>query len=162
VRTGSEWRQVDNPMPRVRVVPFTRISQTPATDLESTHIEETALVDRRIEPSLAQAAEASVRLVADRPGRLEIDIDAPRHVLLAITESYHPGWTAEAGGTEPVTLPLYGDYLGVLAPQGRYRLTLRFDPQSLRYGRYLSGAGLLATALLFMMVRRHRARETHS
>ncbi len=156
VRTGNEWRQVEHPMPRLRVVPFTRISQTAATDLESTHIEDTALVDRRIDPSLAHAADVSVRLVADRPGRLEIDIDAPRHVLLAITESYHPGWTAEAGDTEAVTLPLYGDYLGVLAPAGHYRLTLRFDPQSLRYGRYLSGAGLLATALLFMMVRRHR------
>jgi hypothetical protein len=157
VRTGTEWRQVENPMPRLRVIAFARVSQTP-TDLESTHIEDTALVDRRIEPSLAHAADVSVSLVADRPGRLEIDIDTPQHVLLAITESYHPGWTAEAGSTEPpVTLPLYGDYLGVLAPPGRYRLTLRFDPRSLRYGRYLSGAGLLATALLFMMGRGHPA-----
>ena len=159
VRAGNEWRQVENPMPRLRVVPFTRMSQTPATDLESTHIEDTALVDRQIDPSLAQAANVSVHLVADRPGRLEIDVNAPRHALLAITESYHPGWRAEAGGTEAVTLPLYGDYLGVLAPAGRYRLTLRFDPQSLRYGRYLSGAGLVATAVVFMMVRRRQARE---
>ena len=160
VRTGDDWHQVENPMPRLRVVPFTRISETPATDLESTHIEDTALVDRRIDGPLADPADVRVRLVADRPGRLEIDIDAPHDALLAITESYDPGWTAKAGDTDAVTLPLYGDYLGVLAPGGRYRLTLRFDPQSLRYGRYLSGAGLLATALLFMMVRRHRVRET--
>ena len=155
VRSGAEWHQIENPMPRLRVVPFTRISQTPAADVESTRIEDTALVDRRIDTSLAQPAEVSVRLVADRPGRLEIDVDARRNALLAITESYHPGWTAEAGGRQAVILPLYGDYLGVLAPTGRYRLTLRFDPRSLRYGRYLSAAGLLATALLFVAVRRH-------
>ena len=158
VRTGIEWRQVENPMPRLRVVPFTRISQTPARDLESTRIEDTALVDRHIDPSLAQPADVSRRLVADRPGRLEVDVDTPRPALLALTESYHPGWTAEADGREVVTLPLYGDYLGVLAPAGRYRLTLRFDPQSLRYGWYLSGAGLLATAMLFVMVRTPRRR----
>jgi hypothetical protein len=161
VRARDEWRQVENPMPRLRVVPFTRISQTPATDLESTRIEDTALVDSRVDPPLADPAEVRVRLVTDRPGRLEIDVDAPHHALLAITESYHPGWTAKAGGNEAVTLPLYGDYLGVLAPGGRYRLSLRFDPPSLRYGGYLSVAGLLATALLFIVVRRQTARETH-
>jgi uncharacterized membrane protein YfhO len=98
----------------------------------------------------------SVRLVADRPGRLEIDVDAPRQALLAITESYHPGWKVEEGSAEAAVLPLYGDYLGVLAPAGRYRLTLGFDPKSLRYGRYLSVAGLLATGLLFVMVRQRR------
>jgi hypothetical protein len=158
VRTGTEWRQVENPMPRLRVVPFTRISQTPARDLESTRIEDTALVDRRIDSSLAQPADVSLRLVADRPGRLEIDVDTPRPALLAITESYHAGWTVETDGREAVTVPLYGDYLGVLAPAGRYRLTLRFDPQSLRYGWYLSGAGLLATAMLFVMVGTPRRR----
>ena len=157
VRHGTRWRQVESPMPRLRVVPFTRVSQDPAADIDSIRIEDTALVDRRIDPPLARPADVSVSLVADRPGRLEIDVDTPQHALVAITESYHSGWTAEAGGAQAVTLPLYGDYLGVLAPAGRYRLTLRFDPQSLRYGGYLSGAGVLATALLFAMVRRHRA-----
>jgi len=156
VRAGAGWRRVKNPMPRLRVVPLTRISRNPAADLESTRIEDTALVDRNIDQSLARPEDVSVRLVADRPGRLEIDVDTPRRALLAITESYHPGWVAEADGNTVVTLPLYGDYLGVLAPEGRYRLRLGFDPQSLRYGGYLSGAGLLATALLFVLVRRHR------
>ncbi len=156
VRTGDEWRQLENPMPRLRVVPFARFSQAPAADLASIRIEDTALVDRRIETPLASPAEVSVRLVADRPGRLEIEIDASRPALLATTESYHPGWTAEPKDARAETVRLYGDYLGVLAPSGRHRLTLRFDPQSLRYGRYVSIAGLFATALLYAMVRRER------
>jgi hypothetical protein len=156
VRSGTEWRQVESPMPRLRVVPFTQISQAPANDLQLTRIEDTALVDRDIDPPLAGSAEASVRLVSDRPGRLEIDVNARRHALLAITESYHRGWVAAAAGVPAVILPLYGDYLGVLAPAGRYRLTLRFEPQSLRYGRYMSFAGVLVTALLFVMIRRRR------
>jgi hypothetical protein len=154
VRTGTEWRQVENPMARVRVVPLIQTSQAPADDIEAIRIEDTALVDRRIDPPLAGPGDVSIRLVADRPGRLEIDVDAPRQALLAITESYHSGWTAQAGNTGAVTLPLYGDYLGVLTPGGRYRLTLRFDPPSLRYGRYLTYAGVLATALLFVIIRR--------
>jgi hypothetical protein len=154
VRGSTGWRQVENPMGRLRVVPFTRLSQDPAADLDSTQIEDTALVDRPIDAPLARPTEASVSLVSDRPGRVEIDVDAQRRALLALTESYYPGWTAQSGGAEAITLPLYGDYLGVLAPPGRYRLTLRFDPPSLRYGRYLSYAGVLATALLFVVVKR--------
>ena len=154
VRTATAWRQVENPMPRLRVVPFARFSQSPAADLTSIRIEDTALVDRRIDTPLARPEDVSLRLAADRPGRLEIEVDAPRQVLLAVTESYHDGWTAEAGGAEAVAVRLYGDYLGVLAPAGRYRLTLRFDPQSLRFGRYASGLGVLATAVLFVMIRR--------
>jgi hypothetical protein len=154
VRGGSEWRQIDGPMPRLRVVPFARFSRAPAADLASIRIEETALVDRRIEAPLARPEDVSVRLVVDRPGRIEIDVDAPRHVLLALTESYHPGWTADVSGATPATMRLYGDYLGVLAPPGRSRLILRFDPRSLRYGLYISWAGVLATVVLFVMVRR--------
>jgi hypothetical protein len=154
VKTATDWRQVENPMPRLRAVPFARFSQSPVEDLTSIRIEDTALVDRRVDTPLARPEDVSLRLAADRPGRLEIEVDAPRQVLLAVTESYHDGWTAEAGGAEAVAVRLYGDYLGVLAPAGRYRLTLRFDPQSLRYGRYASGLGALATAVLFVMIRR--------
>jgi hypothetical protein len=154
VRTGTGWRQIENPMARLRVVPSARFSQDPAADLTSIRIEETALADRRISTRLARPADASLRLLADRPGRLDIDVDAPDPVLLATTESYHPGWRAETDASTAVPLRLYGDYLGVLVPAGHVRLALRFDPPSLRYGSYASCAGVLATALLFVLVRR--------
>ncbi len=154
VRTATGWRRIENPMARLRAVPSARFSQDPAADLASIRIEETALSDRRISTPLAQPADVSVRLLADRPGRLEIEVDAPQQALLAVTESYHPGWRAETEGAAAVPLRVYGDYLGVLVPAGHVRLTLRFDPPRLRYGAYVSCAGVLAAALLFVLVRR--------
>lgn len=147
VRAGSKWRQVHKPMPRARIILRSRFSHDSAADMSSIDIEETALVDQHISLP-TESAQARLSILRDEPGRMQFKIDATATAILAITESYHRDWQVSGCVPGCQTLRIYGDYLGVLLTSGQYRLDLTFTPRSLRYGWWLTGAGLGLTLLL--------------
>jgi hypothetical protein len=158
VKSADGWNRVADPAPRARIVAQVQTSRDPASDVDHIDILRVALVDRDIPGPLASPEKTSAILVVDEPGKLELEIDAQQRALLSLTESYHEGWRADAGRQALMTLPLYGDYLGVLLEPGRYRLVLTFAPRSLRYGWYLTCAGLLGASVLLLVAGRRRAR----
>lgn len=160
VRTIEGWSRVAAPAPRARIVPEVKVSQDPATEVAHIDIRRIALVGRAVPGPLAPPERVSAILVVDEPGRLELEIDAPDRALLSLTESYHAGWTAQGDGRPVVTLPLYGDYLGVLLNAGRYRLILSFEPRSLVYGWRLTYAGLLVASVLSLIAGRRPRFQT--
>jgi uncharacterized membrane protein YfhO len=103
---------------------------------------------------LQSPAAASVHVVVDDPGRIEIEVDTSARVLMTTTESYHSGWKALAAGRDLRTVAVYGDHLGVVLEPGRYRLALRFAPGSTRNGIALSALTLLLTAAAGAVLRR--------
>lgn len=77
------------------------------------------------------------------PGHVLLDVNATRPGLLIVAESYYPGWRATLDG-QPIEI-LRANYLsqGVVAPQGRHTVELKYEPDSFRNGALLSGLGLL-------------------
>lgn len=147
MRTRGEWRRVADPMPRARLVADARASDDPAVEIERIDVTRTALTDRRIASPLVDPKNAAIAIVADGDGRIELDVESSGDALLVLTESYHSGWKATTAGRTLETLRVYGDFLGVLLPPGRYRLGLEFDPSSFRYGKYATFAGLSIAGL---------------
>ncbi|MCX8038251.1 MAG: YfhO family protein [Candidatus Sumerlaeia bacterium] len=91
------------------------------------------------------SAGSTITLHRPSPNRitLEVRLDVPAAAV--VSEVYHPGWTARAGG-KPV--PVYRAnhaWLGVLVPAGDHTIELHFQPESFRAGLYLS---LVACAIL--------------
>ena len=144
VHLNAKWSRVPNPFPRVRVLSEAHPTADPAADVGGTDLSRVALTATAIAP-LDGDARGDAQVVVDESGRMEIDVLARGRALLATTESYHAGWTATAGGRELVTVPLFGDYLGVVLEPGEYRLRLQFRPASTRTGVFLSLGGLVLT-----------------
>ncbi|MEX2137645.1 MAG: hypothetical protein WD894_00160 [Pirellulales bacterium] len=139
--TNDGWLEVPDPLPRVRLVkPFFDEVET------------------------APPAAGSVQIISDRPGEIIVIAASPEHAILALTESYHRGWTASAGGTTLKTLRIHGDFLGCQFPPGTSAVEFRFAPASLQYGRAASVCGLGFLGLLLAMSRlsgrRSRTRQS--
>ncbi len=88
------------------------------------------------------------------PGHIVLDVDASRTSLLAVSESYYPGWNATLDG-RPTPI-LRTNYLsqGILVPAGKHTIEMKYEPASFRNGVILSGAGLLGLLGLFVWWRR--------
>jgi hypothetical protein len=98
------------------------------------------------------------------PGHIVLDVDASRTSLLAVAESYYPGWNATLDG-RPVPI-LRTNYLsqGIVVPVGKHVVEMKYEPASFRNGVILSGVGLLGLLGLFVWwrrgVRTHRVKAS--
>ena len=104
-----------------------------------------------------------VELVEDRPRQVAIDVRMSRDGLLVLTDSWYPGWEAEADG-RPLSI-LRANYLfrAVRLSAGRHRVLFRYRPWSWRAGLLLSGVfGSTLTAGLLFHMRPRAAGGTHS
>ena len=136
----SRWLAVPAPLPRVRLVAQTRVSRDPAHDITIISPESSALVDSPL--MLPPGPSGYALLVSDHPGQLEIQVDCLVSRLLVVSESYHPGWQAMIDGQPERLLRINGDFLGCVVPGGRHEVRLAFRPASLRWGLWLTCAGL--------------------
>ncbi len=146
-KAESKWQEVSDPLPRARLVSRTAVSGNAREDLKAINLDETALVTHNLDltPSAARA-----RIASDRPGALDVEVDAPADQLLVFSESYSSGWKAYVD-EKPVTVErVNGDFLGCVVPAGTHQVRFRFDPLSLRAGKCLSLAGLGACLTLLV------------
>jgi hypothetical protein len=145
VPRGDNWLEVPGTLSRIRLVTHAVASSDPARDIRRIDVRTTALTEAPL--ALPTGSPGSVRLVAERPGRLELAVAAPTQQLLVVSESYHAGWQATVNGSPQPVLRTNGDFLGCVVGPGKETVTLEFRPGSLRRGFLVSGAGLGLTAI---------------
>jgi uncharacterized membrane protein YfhO len=73
----------------------------------------------------------NARIAVWRLGAIEIDVDSDLGGVLALHETWYPGWTAEIDGKRIPMLRADVLFRGVEVPAGRHRVTFRFAPFAL-------------------------------
>jgi hypothetical protein len=89
------------------------------------------LIDDDTLPSGVYPAEASAgraRIVSWRADRVEIETDSDLGGMLALHDTYYPGWIAEIDGTRAPILRADVLFRGVEVPAGSHRVVFRFAP----------------------------------
>ncbi|MCY2994608.1 MAG: YfhO family protein [Planctomycetota bacterium] len=146
LREGPQgWLLVPDPLPRVRLAARAQASRDPANDLGTVDWRRTVLTDEPIE--LLDGTAGTACVTDEGPGRFAVSIDASAPRILAVAESYHPGWQAHVDGRPATVLRVNGDFLGCLVGPGRQQVVLEFRPHSLRVGRALSLAAVVLSCL---------------
>jgi hypothetical protein len=89
-----------------------------------------------------------------RPNRVILDVSSSANGWLLLTDVYYPGWTCQVDGV--ATKVYRGDYLfrAVHLEAGRHEVVFRFEPQSYRWGKWIS---LAVLAMLASLVPIHSA-----
>lgn len=125
-----------------------RVLRDPATDLRRTAILPAPLPEPIAAAPIDSASTASVNLVRHTPREIVWDVETDRRRLLVVNEVYYPaGWHASIGG-DPVPIHRVNYLLrGVVVPEGRHIVTMRFDPTWHERGVLLSTLG---TALAYL------------
>ncbi|MEN6451987.1 MAG: hypothetical protein ABFC96_15975 [Thermoguttaceae bacterium] len=145
---NTDWAEVPDPLPRVRLVSRCKASADPAADITAICPDTTALTELPL--TLPASRPGRATLIADRPGRLEIDVDCPAPQLLVVAESYHAGWQAIEDGCSRRTYRINGDFLGCLVDAGKHRVVLNFQPESLDRGWLTTCLGLAMVSVCFL------------
>jgi hypothetical protein len=141
------WFRIPDALPRVRLMTETRVSTNPAADIGRVDVASTALVTHDVR--LGTGPPGVARTVADLPGDILLDVDAPTAQLLAVSESFDEGWRATIDDAPASVERVNGDFLGTVVPAGRHDVRFQFRPTHLVVGRFVSlGALVLAAALL--------------
>ncbi|MBX3411842.1 MAG: YfhO family protein [Pirellulales bacterium] len=155
-RHDAQWFELANPLPRVRCVSQAIVDRHPRSAVNGVALDRTAVVEEPLE--LESGTPGRAALVAERPGQLDLSVEAPGRQLLVIAESFHRGWQATIDERPAPVLRTNGDFMGVVVPAGRHEVALRFRPPSLRGGVALSLLGLMLAGGLYagrmMWVRR--------
>jgi hypothetical protein len=144
----GHWRQVRDPLPRVRLVTQTRASRDPAADIAGIRPETTALCEVPLD--LPPSRPGTALLKAERPGRLDVEVHCPARQLLVVAERFHPGWHAVMDGVPCSVYRVNGEFMGCVTEAGQHRIVLAFQPESLERGRLTSCIGLAFVPLLVL------------
>ena len=147
-----EWTEVPDPLPIARLVTRAIVSHNPADDIERVDLGTTALVSEPID--IPEGVPGQATIAAREPGRIRIRTQSASRQLLAVSESFHPGWNATVDGTEQRVIRVYGDFMGCVVEAGAHEVVLRFQPASLRIGKRLSCLGMLLAVAGFLLLRR--------
>ncbi len=153
----EDWLAVPQPLPRARLLGDACVSLHPAADLARLDIEKTALVQQPI--GLDPGASGQVLIQRDRPGRVELRVEAPGRKLVTLSESYHPGWQARIDGQPAEVLRVNGDFLGCAVGPGAHEIHFEFRPRSLQAGAALSATGLIVLFSLSCVLLAHARRR---
>ena len=101
--------------------------------------------------------EGRVRIAAYAPQSMTLDVDAEAETIVGTSIPAWPGWKAALDG-RPIALLSYNHaFVGARVPPGRHRVALRYFPDSVRAGLWISGGALAAAAALLF-----RRRESAS
>jgi hypothetical protein len=111
-------------------------------------------------PRTAPTATEQPVITRYEPRLVEIDVrlEAPGIVILA--DVYYPGWSLTIDGRPATILQVNRLMRGAAVPAGPHRLVYRYWPDSFRNGVVISGAGLLALALIARWARRQAQQAT--
>ncbi len=140
LRAGPDvWvYRLKDPAPRVK---FTRRVQVADADavsgpgwLAASPAPDRVLIDDDTPPAASYAgamSAGSAHIAVWRPARIEIDVDSELGGVLAINETWYPGWIAEIDGKRVPILRADVLFRGLEVPAGRHRVVVRFAPFAL-------------------------------
>jgi hypothetical protein len=131
--------RLHDPAPRLKFLTRIQVADADATNgngqLLVSPSPDRVLIDDDTPPSrgYAVAAESSAgraRIVSWRGDRIEIDAESELGGMLALHETYYPGWIAEIDDRQVPILRADVLFRGVEVPAGRHHVVFRFAPFS--------------------------------
>lgn len=108
------------------------------------------------EPVPPRPPAAAVRAVLARPGRVVLEVDAPRGTVVATSLQMPEGWSVRGADPRLEKLVVNGTFVGLRVPPGRHRAELRFLPPGFAAGAALGGASALACGAMLLLGIRER------
>jgi hypothetical protein len=145
-RRSEFWYEVHDPLPRVRLVSRTQVSDAPAADIQKINLETTALVTHPLD--VEEGEPGTARMMHEQRNAFAVQVAAPGRRLLVIADSFDPNWTVSIDDSPATVERVNGDFLGCVVERGEHLVRFVFRPACIRRGLFLSLAGFALTVLI--------------
>ena len=86
--------------------------------------------------------------------KIEIESQTEKPALLFLSDNYYPGWKAYIDDSLVKILRADYTFRAVVVPSGKHKVEFRYQPDSLRYGLYAFGGGIITLVLLGFVLRK--------
>ena len=158
VYNDDRWNVFQNPnaLPRAWIVHRAELDASKGRPLKQVidptfDLRNIAVVDRQLPTPLngAFSQTDSVRWLSYEPNRIELEAITDLPGLLVLGEVFYPGWSARVDGSPAPIYRADGVVRAVPLSKGTHRVSMRYEPASVRWGAILSivtflGIGLAA------------------
>jgi hypothetical protein len=99
---------------------------------------------------------ASVRITADAPAQVEVEVSSSASGYVVVTDAFYPGWVATVDGDAAPVLRADCFFRAVPVAAGIHQIVLRYMPRSFAHGMLISIAAL-GLAMVTLVADRRRA-----
>ena len=164
VYSDDLWEVYENPdaMPRAWIVHQVEVDPSTQRPLKQLidpgfDLKRIVVIDQPLEVPLEAVSSESadaVRWVAYEPNRLELDVSTELPGLLVLGEVFYPGWKASVDDRPVKIYRADGLVRAVAVPKGTHRVSVRYEPASVRWGAILSVLTFLGVCGLLVYCRR--------
>jgi hypothetical protein len=140
LRSGPDvWiYRLRNPAPRLKFTRRIQVADADATKSDGQLLvnpsPDRVLIDDDTPPSSGYdlsalgASAGRARIAAWRPDRVDIEAESEFGGMLALHDTWYPGWVAEIDGVRAPILRADVLFRGLELPAGRHRVVFRFEP----------------------------------
>lgn len=102
--------------------------------------------------SVTKNGKGSVEVVSYTPNKVILKGKTIGNGILVLTDNYYPGWKALIDGKEVFLQRANYTFRGVAVPKGEHEIVFVYQPDSFKYGVYVSVVGiLLLVGVLYML-----------
>lgn len=146
--SDSRWLEVPDPLPRIRLTNQVRTVLNVSDAVAALSANGPVVIDSELSSvSDKVIASGSVRMLRDRPGLVQIEVQSNVAQLLVLSERKSSGWKATVDGKPTPIIAAEVDFMGCEVPAGIHQIQFIYQPVSLQLGRWISlSAGLLLLA----------------
>jgi uncharacterized membrane protein YfhO len=90
--------------------------------------------------------------------RISVSSHSQKDAVLILSDTYYPGWKAFIDDRETLIRKANYAFRAVCLPKGDHRIIFKYEPDSFRYGLYLSSAGIIIG--IYLLFRKYRPDKT--
>lgn len=147
-RNSGYWAKIDNPLPRVRLMSRAIRREQVEAAIILNDPAMVAVVDRDV--TVQEGTPGTAVIVSDRPGVIDIKMQAEGARLLVLSESFDNGWRVTVDGQAVPVVRAYGDFMACEVAGGTHTVSWQFEPASFAKGFRVTLAGL-AVVLIWVV-----------
>ncbi len=87
-------------------------------------------------------------IIKDGNTEIGIKVDSSSQGILVLADSYYPGWKAYLNGNETEIFAANLNQRAIVVPAGRSEVVFKYEPESLRIGKLVTGVTLVILLLI--------------
>ncbi len=116
---------------------------------ESGYDPNTVFVDRLTQSINTVLAQCEIKLQSYRQQSYDFQSDCSGSSLLAVSETFQPGWKVKVNGEKEKLFKINNQFLGIPLSAGKSQITLYYLPDTFLIGAVMSGIGLVIICVLW-------------
>lgn len=120
----------------------------------------TLLLNENVKMTKRDSVWGNVETISYEPNKIILQTETSSDQLLYVSDVYYPGWKAFVDGRLTKIYRANYAFRAIIVPSGSHRISFSFDPDTIRWGIYLSLGSIIVTIVIIVRLMSERYRNS--